>query len=124
MYLSDVRDLEAAENFFLQAEQTTGITPDLITTDKEAALPTAIDNVFGNGSKHRDNKYLNNSIEQSHRGIKSRHKAMKGFKDIYSALKFCTVFEEIQQFFRVKNRTWGTLTPKFHEFNKLFLAAV
>ncbi len=35
------------------------------------------------------------------RGIKTRYKPMKGFKNIFCALIFCTVFEEIRQFFRM-----------------------
>lgn len=27
------------------------------------------------------------------------------FKDIFCALRFCTVYEEIRQFFRMKNKT-------------------
>ena len=46
VYLSDVRDQEAAAQFFLQAESTTGITPDQLTTDKEPALESAIEDVL------------------------------------------------------------------------------
>ena len=49
VYLSDVRDQAAAEAFFRQAQNTTGITPEQITTDKEPALYPAIKNVFGVG---------------------------------------------------------------------------
>ena len=105
VYLSDVRDQAAAEAFFEQAQETTGITPEQITTDKERALYPAIKNVFGSDTKHRDSKYKNNIVEQSHRGIKSRYKPMKGFKNIFCALIFCTAFEEIQQLFRMNNKT-------------------
>ena len=64
VYLSDVRDQAAAEAFFKQAEKTTGVTPKQITTDKEPALYPAIENVFDDTIKHRDNKYMNNKIEQ------------------------------------------------------------
>ena len=121
IYLSDIRDQEAAENFFLQAENTTGITPDQITTDKEPALYPAMDNVFGNCTKHRDSKYMNNRIEQSHRGIKSRYKVMKGFKDIFCAQIFCTAFEEIRQFFRMKNKGPKIITSKINAFNQLLV---
>ena len=104
VYLSDVRDQTAAEKFFLQAENTTGVTPEQITTDKEPAFSGAIDHVFGDCTKHRDSKFMNNRIEQSHRGIKSRYRPMKGFKNPFCALIFCTVFEEIQQFLRTKNK--------------------
>ena len=105
VYLSDVRDQAAAEAFFNQAAKTTGIYLEHITTDKEPALYLAIENVFLDYTTHRDNKYMNNRIEQDHRGIKSRYGVMKGFKDIFCALRFCTVFEEIRQFFRMKNKT-------------------
>ena len=105
IYLSDVRDQAAAEAFFQQAENTTGVTPKQITTDKERALYPAIDNVFGNCTKHRDNKYMNNCVESDHRVTKSRLSIMKGFKNIFSGVNFCTIFEEVRQFFRMKNKT-------------------
>lgn len=107
IYLSDVRDQAAAEAFFNQAKNTTGVTPEQITTDKEPALYAAIKNVFNNKTKHRDNKYMNNRMEQDHRGIKSRYKVMKGFKCFFCALIFCTAFEEIRQLFRMSNKTRG-----------------
>ena len=123
VYLSDTRDQEAAENFFLQAETTTGITPDQITTDKEPALYPAMDNVFGNCTKHRDSKYMNNRIESDHRVTISRLSIMKGFKDIFCALNFCTVFEEVRQYFRMKNKTRAErrrlISSKVYNFRKL-----
>jgi len=120
VYLSDVRDQAAAEAFFKQAINTTDVTPEQITTDKEPALYPAIKDVFGNNTKHRDSKYMNNRIEQDHRGIKSRYKIMKGFKNPFSALIFCTAFEEIRQFFRMKNKTRGErhklISPRINEF--------
>lgn len=92
VYLSDIRDQAAAEAFFKQAQNTTGITPEQITTDKEPALYPAIKNSFGDATKHRDNKYMNNRIEQNHRGIKSRSKVMKGFKDSWCAMIFLHSF--------------------------------
>ena len=126
VYLSDVRNQAAAEAFFRQAQNTTGITPEQITTDKEPALYPAIENVFGAGTKHRDSKYMNNVIEQNHRGIKSRCRVMKGFKTIFCALTFCTAFEEIRQFFRMKNKTRAKrrniIASKISGFNELFVA--
>ena len=119
VYLSDVRDQEAAAQFFLQAESTTGITPDQITTDKEPALESAIEDVFGNGTRHRSNKYLNNRLEAHHCKTKSRLSPMKGFKNIFSALRFCVTFEEIRQFFRMPSpRLQGRrfLASKIQEF--------
>lgn len=126
VYLSDVRN--QAEAFFDQAQNTTGITPEQITTDKEPALYPAIQNVFGDKTKHRDSKYMNNIVEQDHRGIKSRYKVMKGFKNIFCALIFCTTFEEIRQLFRMKNKTRaerrGIIMSKISCFNDLVTVAV
>lgn len=128
VYLGDVRDQTAAEAFFEQAQNTTGVTPVQITTDKEAALYPAIKNVFGATTQHRDSKYMNNRIEQDHRAIKSRLRIMKGFKNSFCALIFCTAFEEIRQFFRLKNKTrterHSHIVPKFQEFNNLLKCAV
>ncbi len=70
---------------------------------------------------------MNNVIEQNHRGIKSRYKVMKGFKNIFCALIFCTAFEEIRQLFRMKNKTRserrGMFSPKFQEMNLLLTTA-
>ena len=55
--LSHLRDQAAAEAFFTQAAKTTGIYPEQVRTDKEPALYPAIDNVFGDYTTHRDNKY-------------------------------------------------------------------
>ena len=110
---------EAAEAFFIQAAKTSGIYPDQITTDKEAALYSAIENVFGDYTTHRDSKFMNNRIEQDHRGIKSRCRPMKGFKNIFCALNFCTAFEEIRQIFKTKNRNRRIDVSKIYEFGNL-----
>ena len=127
VYLSDVRNQAAAEKFFKQAQNTTGVTPIQITTDKEPALYPAIKNVFGDQTKHRDNKYMNNRIEQNHRGIKSRYKPMKGFKDTVCALIFCTAFEEIWQLFRIKHTSRSKarriMPSKIQDLNDLMLGA-
>ena len=123
VYLSNVRDQQVAEQFFKQALKTTGIIPEQITTDKETVLYSAIKNIFGSKTKHRDSKYKNNIIEQDHRGIKSRYKVMKGFKNIFCALIFCTSFEEIRQFFRIPNSTRARqrrlILSKIQTFNNI-----
>ena len=123
VYLSDSRDKKAAEAFFKTCEATTGIRPTQITTDKEPAFPNAIKKAFGDDVKHRDSKYMNNVMEQSHRAIKSRYRPMKGFQDSWCAMIFCTVFEEIKQFFRMKNKSHSKrrqcFAPRFQEFTKM-----
>ncbi len=71
---------------------------------------------------------MNNCLESDHRMTKSRLSVMKGFKNIFCALKFCTVFEEVRQFFRMKNKTRAQrrtiLASKINDYqNILSLAA-
>lgn len=121
--LSDKRDQAAAERFLRQCKQTTGVTPIQITTDKEAALYPAIETVFSD-ALHRDSKYKNNIIESDHCGVKSRYSVMKGFKNPFAALKFCTIFEEIRAFLCSKKMTRaerGTQNmSKIYELNEIF----
>ena len=124
--LSDVRDQAAAERFLLQCEKTTGLTPVQVTTDKEAALYPAMETVFPEAF-HRDVKYKNNVIEADHRGIKSRYNVMKSFKNPFSALRFCTIFDELRQHFRMKNKTRserrGLMPSKIQQFAEIFMAS-
>ena len=56
MYLSDVRDKKATNIFFKQAAKTTGIYPEQITSDKEPALYSTVDEPFGDYMTHRDER--------------------------------------------------------------------
>ena len=120
IYLSDTRDNQAAEKFFKICEATTGVKPTHITTDKEKAFPKAISKDLGKEIKHHNSRYLNNCIEQDHRGIKSRTGPMKGFKDSWCSMIFCHVYEEVRQFFRSKNRSLvkhrGIFASRFQQF--------
>jgi transposase-like protein len=95
---SDTRDFAAAEAFFRSAWTVTGVTPDRITTDGHNAYPRAIRNVFGEWETHGTNRYLNNHLEQDHRGIKQRYRPTFGLKIFATAARFCRVFDEIRAF--------------------------
>jgi putative transposase len=79
VYLSETRDQEAAEVLFRSAVAVTGTTPDKVTTDQHASYPPALDEVFCDDLEHRTSKYLNNHLEQDHRGVKGRYRPMRGF---------------------------------------------
>jgi putative transposase len=102
--LSNTRDLAAAEAFFWSAWAVTGVVPARITTDGHDAYPRAIRNVFGDWALHRTNRYLNNHLEQDHRGIKQRYRPMGGFKHGRTAARFCRVFDEVRDFLRPQSR--------------------
>jgi putative transposase len=98
--LSQTRDLAAAEAFFKQSQQTVGHTPEKVTTDKRTSYPKAIRKSLGRKVRHRTSQYLNNRLEQDHRGVKQRYYPMRGLKAFESASRFCRAFEEQRQYFR------------------------
>ena len=100
--LSERRDLAAAKAFFRSARTVTGVVPDRVTTDGHDAYPAAIRSELGEAVRHRTNVYLNNRLEQDHRGIKDRYRPMRGFKSVTSAGRFCRAFDEVRSFLRVR----------------------
>ncbi len=78
--LSEHRDMKAAKAFFRSARATMGFRPDRVTTDGHGSYPRAIRTVLGKTVRHRTSAYLNNRLEQDHRGIKGRIRCMRGFK--------------------------------------------
>src|SRR5436305_14338567 len=88
------RDMEAAKRFFKQATDVVGHRPERVTTDGHDAYPRAIHETLGSDVLHRTNCYLNNRLEQDHRGIKQRSYPMRGFGSLASASRFCRAFDE------------------------------
>ena len=83
--LSTRRDVAAAKAFFRKAIKSQGSTPRTITLDGYAASHRAVREMKTSGqlaadTKLRSSKYLNNLIEQDHRGVKLRIGAMLGIK--------------------------------------------
>ena len=104
VYLSETRDRAAAEAFFRSARTVTDSVPARVTTDGHSSYPGAIKTELGEGILHRTNRYLNNHLEQDHRGIKQRTHPMCGFKRFVSAERFCRVYEEVRNFFRIRSQ--------------------
>ena len=83
--LSANRDVKSAKAYFRKALKTQGRAPVSITLDGYAASHRAVrelpgENACWSDTKLRSSKYLNNMIEQDHRGVKSRINPMLGFK--------------------------------------------
>src|SRR6202790_2659791 len=93
--LSETRDMQAAKAFFRSAKAVTGVIPSRVTTDGHDSYPRAIRTELNKNVKHRTNQYLNNWIEQDHRGIKGRYRPMRGFKRHDSAARFCRGYDEL-----------------------------
>jgi transposase-like protein len=88
--LSSRRDVAAAKAFFRKAVKTQGSTPTTITLDGYAASHRAVREMQADGqlaavTTLRSSKYLNNLIEQDHRGVKLRIGPMLGFKRFRTA---------------------------------------
>ena len=84
--LSLTRDVAAAKAFFRKALRTQKRAPVSIILDGYAASHRAVremprEDEAWKHTKLRSSKYLNNLIEQDHRGIKSRTGPMLGFKN-------------------------------------------
>lgn len=71
--LSEKRDMDAAKQFFAQALAVVGHAPETVPTDGHRSSPRAVRETLGYEVAHRTNGYLNNRIEQDHRGIKQRY---------------------------------------------------
>ena len=102
--LSEHRDLAAARAFFRSAKTVTGVTPDRVTTDGHDAYPRAIRTELGKQVRHRTSRYLNNRLEQDHRGIKSRSRSMFGLKSTVPATRHCCGYDELRNFLRCRSR--------------------
>jgi len=101
---SERRDMAAAKAFFRSARAVTGVTPERVTTDGHDSYPRAIRSELGKRVRHRTSRYLNNRLEQDHRGIKGRYRPMRGFKCPRSAARFCRSHDELRNFLRPRSR--------------------
>ena len=67
-------------------------------------LPACDPDKLGEGVKHRTSRYLNNRLEQDHRGIKGRYQPMRGFECPRSAERFCRGYDELRNLLRPRSR--------------------
>ena len=85
--LTAKRDKKAAMRFFEKAMQANGI-PEKVTMDKSGANKSAIDQIIEDKDiaiDVRQNKYLNNIVEQDHRAVNRKTRPMLGFKSFNAA---------------------------------------
>src|SRR6266568_4021652 len=102
--------MEAAKCFFRQALAVVGHAPERVTTDGHDSYPRAIRETLGSEIIHRCNPYLNNRLEQDHRGIKQCYYPMRGFGNFVSAARFCRAFDELRQYFRPRHTAKETMS--------------
>jgi putative transposase len=117
--LSVTRDMTAAKRFFTRALAVVGHAPVKVTTDGHDSYPRAIRETLGAEVKHRTSHYMNNRLEQDHRGIKQRYYPMRGFGSFDAAARFCTAHDELRDHFR--SRQHLNETVPLSEQRRLFL---
>ena len=92
--------MEAAKYFFKQAIDMVGQAPERVATDGHNSHRHAIRETLDSDGLHQIDHYLNNRLEQDHRGIKQRYYPMHGFGSIALASRFCRAFDDVRKFFR------------------------
>jgi len=96
--LTERRDEQAAKTFLIKAIRRHGSVPEKITIDGSAANEAAIKSYnkeHGTSIAIRQIKYLNNIVEQDHRGMKRITRPMMGFKSFDDAQSTLTGIEMI-----------------------------
>jgi len=97
--LTAKRDAAAAKRFFRKVMKAVhNLEPRVINVDKNAAYPKAIDELKAKKElfaqvELRQNKYLNNRVEQDHRAIKRLIKPGMGFGSFHTARRTLKGYE-------------------------------
>jgi transposase-like protein len=126
--LSAKRNGKTAARFFrkvLRAEHTQ--TPRVVTVDKNAAYPVAMDELKQDQTlkaetELRQSKYLNNIIEQDHRNVKRIVKSMMGFQSFNTARRTLRGIEAMNMLRKgqVKGISQGDSVSQGEFVNELF----
>jgi transposase-like protein len=107
---SEHRDKHAARKFLRRLVEVAERKPARLTTDQHPAYSKAIRWIIRRKALHRTTQCLNNHTEQSHRAVKQRYYPMLGFGSFESAARFCSAFDELRQYFRVRRRGEGQVS--------------
>lgn len=97
------RDKRAAKRFFCKALKATHTQiPRVINVDKNAAYPPSIEELkaestLAQACELRQNKYLNNTVEQDHRFIKKLVNPGLGFQSFYTARRTILGYETMHR---------------------------
>jgi putative transposase len=115
------RDKAAALRYFRKAIDRNG-EPETITVDKSGANLAALEALNAERTmpiKLRQNKYLNNIVEQDHRAVKRLIKPMMEFKDSRCARIILSGIEIMHMIRKAQMRDDGiavTAADQFHSF--------
>ena len=101
--LSEHSDKHAARRFLQRLFDSAGQKPPRMITDKHPAYRKASRWIVGRKVLHRQNHYLNNRMQQNDRPIKQRYYLTLGFVRFESASRFCTAFDALRNYLRVRS---------------------
>jgi putative transposase len=93
------RDKKAAKKFFRKLLKGLTYVPRVIITDKLASYGAAKREILPS-VEHRQHRYLNNRVENSHQRTRQRERRMQGFKSAGQAQRFLAAYGPIAQHFR------------------------
>jgi putative transposase len=93
------RDKQAAKRFFRKLLKGLTYVPRVIITDQLKSYGAAKRDILPS-VEHRQHRYLNNRVENSHRPTRQRERRMQGFKSPGHAQRFLFAYGPIAQHFR------------------------
>jgi putative transposase len=123
------RDRWAALRFFRKLLHVAKRPPRVIITDKLRSYAAAKKLIMPD-IEHRQSRYLNNRVENSHQPTRIQERQMKRFKSLEQAQRFLSVFESINSTFRLRRHLLSAaryrllLNRSFYLWNKTALAAL
>ena len=120
------RDKKAAKAFFRKAFKNNGM-PEKINIDKSGSNIAALSDINGKIAEDnqiliRQNKYLNNIVEQDHRFIKKRTRPTLGFKSFRAAKITIAGIENIRMIQKGQISTINNNIYAFENFGELMTA--
>jgi transposase-like protein len=74
--------------------------------------------------RHRTRRYLNNRLEQDHRGIKGRCRPMLGLKSTRSAARYCHGYDELRNFLSCRSRMRQYVPPAVRRWRHMRKTAI
>src|ERR671915_2528039 len=93
------RNKHAAKKFFRRLLKGLTYVPRVIITDKLKSYGAAKQEMLP-GVEHRQHRYLNNRVENSHQPTRQRERRMQGFKSAGQVQRFLAAYGPIAQHFR------------------------
>ncbi len=123
------RDRWAALRFFRKLLHVAKRPPRVIITDKLRSYAAAKKLIMPD-IEHRQSRYLNNRVENSHQPTRVRERRMKRFKSSEQAQRFLSVFESINAPFRLRRHLLSAaryrllLNQSFHLWDKTAFVAL